>query len=233
MRSEQSSRGCWSRLLGAGVWLFTTSACAPPARPLVGAITRDALPTSALSPRPQVLRFTWSYADETFEAAGDGAVRVMAPDRARLDFFLRNGMTGGFAILIADTLTVPGGDLVRRLLPPVPLLWASLGRLAVPPTADTVVRLDGDTLRADLGQLRGGDATSAAGRVWRLQFTGRQLVAVERIEGGRVQESVHRHLDAAGRWQVQYLHPRGKRRLTIVVNDTVFVEGFDAAIWRR
>ena len=190
MRSEQSSRGCWSRLLGAGVWLFTTSACAPPARPLVGAITRDALPTSALSPRPQVLRFTWSYADETFEAAGDGAVRVMAPDRARLDFFLRNGMT-------------------------------------------TVVRLDGDTLRADLGQLRGGDATSAAGRVWRLQFTGRQLVAVERIEGGRVQESVHRHLDAAGRWQVQYLHPRGKRRLTIVVNDTVFVEGFDAAIWRR
>lgn len=233
MRCERSVGARWMRHALGGVLVVSMSACAPAARPLVGEITRDALPASNLSPRPHLLRFTWSYADETFEAAGDGAVRVLAPDRARLDFFLRNGMTGGFAILIADTLTVPGGDLVRRLLPPAPLLWASLGRLAVPATVDTVARLDGDTLRADLGRFGGRDAASAEGRAWRLQFAGRQLVAVERIEDGRVQESVHRHVDAAGRWQVQYLHARGKRRLAIVVNDTVFVEGFDDAIWRR
>ena len=155
------------------------AACAPKARPLTGAPTRAALPTFAVDPRPHVLEFTWEYKDETFEAAGEGAVRVQGPDRARLDFFLRNGMAGGYAILIGDTLSTPGGDLVKRLLPPAPLLWASLGRLALPAAPDTAARMDGDTLRADLGALRGKDASGADGRArmeegqWRRLGNGR------------------------------------------------------------
>ena len=208
-------------------------ACAPAARPLVGLPARAVLPPTAMATGSQLLRFTWTYKDETFEANGDGAVRAQSPDRARLDFFLKNGMAGGYAILVGDSLTVPGVDLVKRLLPPVPLLWSSLGRLALPSTQDTTARIDGDTLRADLGVLRGRDASGADGRAWRLAFAGTVLARVERIEDGKVIEWMSRRRAPNGQWQLQYVHERGKRRLAIAVTDTTTVEGFDDAIWRR
>lgn len=209
------------------------TACAPAARPLRGTPTRAVLPPTSIPAAPTVLRFTWSYADETFEANGEGAVRRQGPDRARLDFFLRNGMAGGFAILVSDSLTIPGIDIVRRMLPPVPLLWASLGRLAVPATPDTTARIDGDTLRADLGALRSRDAAGADGRAWRVAFAGGHLAKVERIEDGKLVEWMTRAPGDDGTLRLQYVHERGKRRLTIAVSDTTIVEGFDDAIWRR
>ncbi len=208
-------------------------ACAPAVRPLRGNVTHSVLPPTTLPAKPQQLRFAWSYKDETFEASGDGVVRAAAPDRARLDFFLRNGMAGGYAILVGDSLTVPGIDLVRRFLPPVPLLWAALGRLAVPATRDTVARVDGDSLRADLGVLRGGDASQADGRAWRVTFAGSAMARVDRIEGGKVIEWITRQRGATGQWELRYVHERANRSLRIAVNDTLTVEGFDDAIWRR
>jgi hypothetical protein len=209
------------------------AACAPSARRLDGAPARALFPPTALSARPTILRFTWSYKDETFEANGDGAVRVQGPERARLDFFLKNGMAGGYAILIGDSLLIPGIDLVRRLLPPVPLLWASLGRLTVPASPDTVARARSDTLWADLGRLRGADAAGADGRAWRVAFAGTRLARVERIEGGKLIEWMSRGRTGDGPLQLQYVHERGKRRLSIAVSDSSFVESFDDAIWRR
>ncbi len=223
----------WRRALLWGTTWASIAGCAPGARPLGGAPTRAVLPPTAISPAPTVLRFTWSYKDETFEATGDGAVRRLGPDRARLDFFLRNGMAGGYAILVGDSLMVPGIDLVKRMLPPVPLLWASLGRLALPATPDTVARINGDTLRADLGALRGRDASGADGRAWRVAFAENALVRVERIEGGKVVEWVTRTVGPDAPLRLQYVHERGKRRLAIAVTDTTIVEGFNDAIWRR
>ncbi len=222
-----------SPAFACGIACAAAVGCAPGARPLVGSPTRAVLPPTAISPTPTVLRFTWSYKDETFEATGDGAVRRLGPDRARLDFFLRNGMAGGYAILVGDSLTVPGIDLVKRMLPPVPLLWASLGRLALPATPDTVARIDGDTLRADLGALRGRDAAGADGRAWRVAFAGTALARVERIEGGKVIEWMSRTVAQDSPLRLQYVHERGKRRLAIAVTDTTIVEGFNDAIWRR
>ncbi|MFN5600016.1 hypothetical protein [Gemmatimonas sp.] len=226
--------GRWSGALAVGVLAVgALAACAPAARPLGGAPIRAVLPPTALPTAPTILRFNWTYKDETFEAKGEGAVRRQGPDRARLDFFLSNGMAGGYAILVGDSLTIPGVDLVKRMLPPVPLLWASLGRLAVPATPDTMARMDGDTLRADLGTLRGRDASGADGRAWRVAFAGTMLARVDRIEDGRVVEWMTRGRQGDGPLQVQYVHERGKRRLSIAVTDTSVVEGFDEAIWRR
>ncbi|GAB1341422.1 hypothetical protein [Gemmatimonas sp.] len=230
------TRGASTRHLSAKfavAALAALAACAPAARPLVGAPTRAVLPPTSIPAAPTILRFTWSYRDDTFEANGDGAVRRQGPDRARLDFFLSNGMAGGYAILVADSLTVPGIDLVKRMLPPVPLLWAALGRLAVPASVDTVARMDGDTLRADLGQLRGRDASGSDGRAWRVAFAGTGLSRVERIEDGKVIEWLTRAPGERGALRLQYVHERGKRRLAIAVSDTTIVEGFDDAIWRR
>jgi len=173
------------------------------------------------------MAFTWKYKDDTFEAQGDGVVRVAAPERARLDFFLKNGMGGGMAILDGDSLLIPGIDLVRRFLPPLPLLWATLGRLAVPPTRDTIARVDGDTLRADL---RGTDAA----RIWRVTFAGRVLARVERIEKGKIQEWVSRTInEPSGTGELRYTKEGGRRSLSISVTETRSVEAFDDAIWRR
>lgn len=209
--------------LGLGI----AGACAPPARPLLGTPTREALPSTALPPGNRQMMFTWKYKDDTFEAQGDGVVRVAAPDRARLDFFLKNGIGGGMAILDGDSLIIPGIDLVRRFLPPLPLLWATLGRLSVPATRDTSARVDGDTLRADLGG-------SGDGRVWRVAFAGRVLARVERIEKGKVQEWISRSVnDQTGTGELRYTNEGGRRSLSISVTETRTVEPFDAAIWKR
>ena len=81
---------------------------------------------------------------------GDGAARIAAPDSARLDFFLAGGF-GGAAILIRDSLDAPGGDMVRRFIPPPTLMWAALGRVALPNLPDTVDQDGRSRLRADIG----------------------------------------------------------------------------------
>ena len=229
MRGRWTPRTAW---WGVGA-LAGLLSCTPAARPLQGAPTPVVLPPVVLPPRPALWKFTWNYRDETFESNGDGVLRIAPPERARLDFFLRNGMGGGYAILVGDSLLVPGPDMVRGFLPPAPLLWAALGRLSLPPTADTIARTDGDTLRVDLGTLRGTDASKAEGRAWRLAFAGTVLARAERIENGRVQEWMTRRRGANGEWELLYVHERPPRRLSISVTDTSIVEGFDDAIWRR
>jgi hypothetical protein len=207
-------------LTGALVLALVGVGCAPRARPLTGAaVPQLHLPSSALPPGARRIVFQWEYREqEGFNAHGDGVARVVAPDSARLDFFVDGGFGGGWAILIGDALTVPGPDFVRRLIPPATMLWATLGRLTVPSAADTTARAVGDTLRADIGR----DPT------WRVTFIGPRLRRVERVEGGRIQEWVDRDGD-----QLRYQHETTKRSLTLRIQRTEETSGFDASIWRR
>ncbi len=107
---------------------------------------------------------------------------------------------------------------MRRFLPPVPLLWAAFGRLAVPAAPDTVARLAGDTLRADIGR----------DPVWRVSFVGDRLVALDRIDDGRVIESVIRDADG----DVRYDHRGDRRALLISISRSERTSAFDASIWR-
>jgi hypothetical protein len=193
-------------------------ACAPRAAPLVGAPTPARLPAAQLS-GSQRLVFRWELDDGSLRYRGEGVARVTAPDSARLDFFLDGGMGGGTAYLIGDDVDAPGGDLVRRLLPPPPLLWAALGRLAVPPASDTVARLSSDTLRADIGH----DPT------FRATFTDGGLRRLERIDGGRRQEWGAISADST----IDYRHEAARRRLHLAITRVERVEGFDASIWER
>lgn len=151
---------------------------------------------------------------------GDGAARIAAPDSARLDFFLGGGFGQGGAVLIGDSLRTPGGvaDLARRLVPPPTLLWAVLGRVALPNLPDTVIRVDGTTLRADIGKPV----------AWRLTFHGDTLTRAERVDNGHVLEWVERS-DAA---HVSYRNEAARRSLQMAVTKTFEVPEFDASIWR-
>jgi hypothetical protein len=103
------------------------------------------------------------------------------------------------------------------MIPPPPLLWAALGRLAVPPAADTTARLDGDTLRADIGR----------GNVWRVTVAGGSLRRLERIDDGRIVQSVVRADDR----HVRYFDAASRRSLELVITSVDSTVDFDASIW--
>ena len=168
---------------------------------------------------PQQIVFRWEYADPDFRSAGEGVARIAPPDSVRLDLFLAGGFGSGVAWLLGDSVVAPGGYLVRRLLPPPPLMWAGLGRLAVPPAADTLVRLETDTLRADIGR----------DDVWRVTFADDRLVRLERIEGGRLREWVTRETGGV----VRYHHETARRSLVMTILRSDTVPPFDETIWPR
>jgi hypothetical protein len=206
------------RIVPALTGALVLAACAPKAPPLRGTIAPARLPATELPPVHRQLTFQWSYSDQDLRARGDGAARVAPPDSVRLDLFVGNAMGGGHAILIDDQLATSGNDAIKKYLPPIPLLWAALGRLRVPEAADTVARVDGDTLRVEIGQDPG----------WRATFVGNVLRRLELIDGGRIPQWLSR--DPGGHIQYEYARAQRRLELTIVRVDTV--SAFDAAIWR-
>ena len=198
--------------------LCVVSACAPRLTPLTGApVPSEKLPRTTLAAGHRTLVFDWELEDRDMSGRGDGAARIAAPDSARLDFFLAGGF-GGAAILIQDSLETPGGDFVRRFIPPPTLMWAALGRVALPNLPDTAIRVEAGILRADIGRPV----------AWRLSFRGDTLIRAERVDGGRVVEWVER-TDAS---HVRYRNEGSRRSLKLSITRRDEVPAFDASIWR-
>ena len=191
--------------------------CVPKAHALPGVPTPASLPPIEIPRGHTRFVFDWKYEDPDIHASGDGALRAAWPDSARLDLFIGGGMGAGGAVLIGDQLRAPGPEALRRMIPPPPLLWAALGRLAVPAAADTTARLDGDTLRADIGR----------GDVWRVTIAGGVLRRLERISDGRIIQSVVRADDR----HVRYFDAAARRSLELVITSVNSNADFDASIW--
>ena len=207
--------------VGAVATALAVGACAPRLTPLIGVpAPAGQLPHVGLLQGHHKIIFTWELEDRDIRTKGDGAARLAFPDSARLDFILGGGFGSGAAVLIGDSLMTPpgAGDLARRFVPPPPLLWAVLGRVALPNLPDTVIRVEGVTLRADIGQPV----------AWRLSFHGDTLYRAERVSGGRVAEWVER-TDSN---HVRYHNSGGRRTLELTVTRTEEVSEFDASIWR-
>ena len=201
------------------VIVIASAGCAPPrVAALPGSLVPvRLLPRGTLPDGRRKLVFQWELRDGEISARGDGVSRIASPDSVRLDFFLGGGFGSGAAVLIGDSLQVPGPEMVRRLVPPRPLLWAALGRFDVPAERDTVVRVDGGVLRADIG----------SPVHWRATFLGDTLTRLERIDGGRLQEWVERSADQ----KVRYRNEAARRSLSLVIQRSDVVSPFDPSIW--
>jgi len=175
----------------------------------------EALPILELEGSRRIV-FKWRYADPTIILQGEGVARITGPDSARLDFFVANGLGGGVALLLGDSLIAPNAGGVLRLLPPRELLWASLGRLALPGVADTVVTRRGDTIQADIG----------TNPVWRVTVGPDGLTRLARLRDNRLREYVDRSED-----EVFYEHPTDRRALRITIQRDERVAGFSDDIW--
>jgi hypothetical protein len=191
--------------------------CAPRLRPLAGDLAPVSMPRTAMPRGHHLIFFEWEYADVDMKGKGNGVARVASPDSGRLDFFLAGGFAGGAAVLIRDSLQLPGIDMFRRLIPPPTLLWAVLGRSAFPVTRDTAIRRDGALLRADLGKPV----------QWRATFRSDSLIRLEHVEGDRVVEWVE-HLPEQ---RIEYRQESARRSLKLQITRMETIEGFDASIW--
>lgn len=196
---------------------FGSGGCAPKLSALPGTPAPVALPTAEIPRGYSQIVFDWDYSDQEMKGKGNGVARIAGPDSARLDFFLAGGFAGGVAVLIGDTLQLPGVDLFRRLIPPPALLWATLGRTVFPVTRDTAIRRDGGLLRADLGKPV----------EWRATFRADSLIRLERVDGGRVVEWI----DRSGGRNIEYRQEAARRTLRLQITRVDIVTGFDASIW--
>lgn len=213
-RLRRTARGVSVALVAAA-----SVACAPRAAPITGVAPAAGvrLPATTLPPGHRRISFQWTLRDPAFTARGDGAARLAAPDSARVDLFLAGGFGAAAAILVGDSVRVPPRSTGAELVPPPPMLWAALGRLALPAVTDTVLRVAGDTLRATLGQpVR-----------WRVEVVRDTLRRLERIEDGRIAEWVERGAGGSVRYELA-----GQRALTLRIEQDVPSSPFDASVWR-
>ncbi len=206
-----------TRSLALGLILFAGGGCAPRAAQLKGIRAPDrALPVIQLAPGHRKIVFHWDFQENSLRANGDGAIRVAAPDSARVDLFINGGISAGYAVLLGDQLRAPNKAQIERVLPPPAMMWAALGRLAIPALPDTVLTVDGEVVYADIGR-------PAA---WRVTIKGNRLMQLARLSGGRIAELVTR--DESGR--LLYEVP-GHRKLWIGITRDEEVPAFDASIW--
>lgn len=210
-----------TRGLFAGASIAGIAACAPPRlAPLTGEpAPANRMPRAALPPGHHKIVFNWEASQFTMSTRGDGAARIAAPDSARLDFFVGGGYGGGQVVLIGDSLrTPPNMSTPDGMIPSASLLWAALGRVALPNLPDTVIRVEGTTLRADIGRPT----------AWRVSFHGDSLVRVERVQDGRVAEWV----DRGDPTRIKYRNESARRTLQLTITGTEDGGAFDGTIWR-
>jgi hypothetical protein len=197
--------------------ILVIAGCAPRARPLGGALAPErSLPMIEIPRGHRHIVFRWDYEENSLIARGEGSIRAASPDSARVDLFLNGGILVGRAILIGNTLRATNQQQVERFLPPPPMMWAALGRLAIPALPDTVVTVEGDMLYADVGRPA----------QWRVKIKGTRLMQLARLNGGRIVEVVTR--DEGGR--LLYEVP-GRRKLWLGISRDEEVPAFDASIW--
>jgi hypothetical protein len=192
-------------------------ACSPLAPPFRGDVAPVRLPATRLAPEHLKTVFAFVYHDADVTLKGDGVARTAAPDSLRFDWFVNNEAVGS-AIVIGDSLLVAQPRMTRRLLPPLPFVWAALGVLRTPSAADTLARVDSDTLRIEIA----GDPA------WRATFMGPELLRLDLLKNGRIPQTVRRVPGAS----VHYESPRNGRTLDLTVSRVDTVTAFDAAIWR-
>jgi hypothetical protein len=204
--------------LGAAAALVLLAGCPPPRlAPLRGVPAPARLPPTSLGPGHRRIVFRWDLESANFEARGDGAARLAPPDSARFDFFLAGGMGSGAAALVGSELRLPPHGTEAEFVPPPPLLWAALGRLAVPALPDTAARLDGAVLRVDIGRPV----------QWRVTFDAGRLRRLEHVEGGRVVEWVSRTPEG----RIRYHDESDRRTLDLVITTSADTGPFDASLW--
>lgn len=168
--------------------------------------------------------FNWSLQDRDARFSGEGAARIEAPYKARLDLFGPRGEQYLRAALVDFDMRLPPGT-PSNLLPPPTLLWSTIGVFRAPQNAQLVgaqTENGTTTLRYKAGDenwtftLREGRLSSAE---WQGPQQGRQTVEIKEYHA--------RGIPA----RVVYRDWREFRELTLELNQVHDAQTFPADTW--
>lgn len=220
------------RRAGLAALLAASAACgagAPvpplaPVRDAAGEVAR--LQEATRVQQPTLIVFQWRIAEEGLRLSGRGVARVEPPYRARLDLFLANGEAVAVAVMIDDDLrlpvTLPGG-----ILPPAPLLWASLGVFRIAPDSELL----GGGVLEDGGRIL--QARLASGEQVRYRFARDGMRQAELLEGESVVKRVGLTQDGSSvPAEAVYRDLAAFRELVITRESVEHVASFPPDIWR-
>lgn len=175
----------------------------------------------------EVLKFRWQIQDDRGAAGGRGSARVAAPDSIRLDVAGPLGSGRGAAVVIGDSAqwTDPP-DIIHRLVPSYPLMWAMLGVMRAPP-ADAEVHGAEDSTGVRWQWGSGSDTVRYA---WR--NSGTRLQAEAR-HGGQLVGWVETTFGAGSRPErSQLVAPSSSTKLTLTFSASESPESFPPGLWQ-
>jgi hypothetical protein len=103
-------------------------AVAPVPPEQVAAWVKATVPTDS-----RLLRFKWLFRDERSSAGGRGSARIAPPDSLRFDIAGPFGSNPAAAAVVGDSaIWVEPEDVIKKLVPNYPLMWALLGVARLP-----------------------------------------------------------------------------------------------------
>lgn len=172
--------------------------------------------------------FDWRLRDGRSTFEGSGATRL-SPERARLDLFGPQDVAYLTALLEGDELRLPAG-VPADLVPPAPLLWAALGVVRPPPTAN----LEGAAREGDHGAvLVYRDRSAGAAGYWTFRTRAGRLRSAEWVGNDGARRIVRLEEAGAGMpARATYSHERAMRELLLVRTLQEEVDDFPSDVWR-
>ena len=175
---------------------------------------------------PVRIDFTWSLNESGSRLSGRGVARAEPPYKARLDLFLDDGESVLSAALVDDELRLPYGAR-DDILPPVDLIWATLGVFRPVPEARLVA---GDRLDDGGERLR---YLQSDGTELHYETVHGVLRSVEMLERGRVVQWIR--VEGAGEdpypLDATYRNNTAFRELKMTRTGLRVSEPFDPRIW--
>jgi hypothetical protein len=174
-------------------------------------------------------RFKWLFRDERSSAGGSGSARLAAPDSLRFDVRGPLGAGAAAAMVVGDTaIWTEPQDIISRLVPNYPLMWALFGVARLPDEGSDLRGLVDGKVTA-WQYVRGGDTLSYA----RTSGSPDRLVTEVRQHGqllGRAETT----LSPEGRpLTARLIVPSPPARLDITFASSTDTTGFPPRVWRR
>jgi hypothetical protein len=188
-------------------------------------VRRWVAPTAPATHR--VLKFRWQIQDDRGAAGGRGSARIAAPDSVRLDVAGPLGSGRGAAVVTGDSaLWTDPPDIIRRLVPSYPLMWAMLGVMRSPP-ADAVVRGVEDASGVRWQWSSGADTVRYA---WPASGT---TLRAEARRGGELVGWVETSFSGASEpARSQLIAPSASTKLTLTFSESESPDSFPPDLWR-
>ena len=175
----------------------------------------------------ELVSLRWRFRDAEQGVSGRGAARVTPPDSLRVDVRGPLGFGRGTLVLAGPTAWADPESLVRQVLPSRFLVWAMLGVVQVPDSAERFER-GGDGARRWLRVVEPGALVTT------FELRGDTLVGVVRVRGDRMAGRLVLVRDGGGR----VVHATAedlerKARLDFDIDDRTPAGAFPTEVWRH